>query len=79
MFTHDIQQLAEETPSVALGDDPMDVHHALADARWVQNAYHQLRPQTFTHRTGRGSTPGLVVELSSIDEEIFPSLLEDSP
>lgn len=44
MFTHELQQLAEENPHIKLPPDPQAMHHALHDAQWVMDAYNRLRP-----------------------------------
>lgn len=43
MYTRDIQQLMDEYPLAKLPTDHTDIHHALADARWVAQAYHIIR------------------------------------
>ena len=43
MFTHELQQLAEERPHIFLPAVPENTHHAMNDARWVREAYLALQ------------------------------------
>lgn len=42
MFTHEIRQLAEMYPDVALPPQPLVADHAMYDARWARDAYDRL-------------------------------------
>jgi hypothetical protein len=42
MFTHELQQLAEEHPQVVLPPQPIRRHNAMHDARWVQEAFRRI-------------------------------------
>lgn len=42
MFTHELQQLAELHPTIALPPAPTPTHHAMFDARWTRDAYNRL-------------------------------------
>ena len=42
MFTHELQQLAEEHPQVVLPPQPIRRHNAMHDARWVREAFRRI-------------------------------------
>jgi 3'-5' exoribonuclease-like protein len=56
MFTHELQQLIEQHPEVKLPPDPSPTHHALADARWVKEAYERLDPASVMPEVPSSST-----------------------
>lgn len=39
MYTHELQQLIDDCPTVPLPVVPEGTHHAMTDARWVRDAY----------------------------------------
>lgn len=42
MFTHELMQLIEIMQKIDLPPTPENTHHAMADARWVKQAYQRL-------------------------------------
>ncbi len=42
MWTHELMQLQEQYPHVPLPPQPINAHHAMADARWVRDAHKRI-------------------------------------
>jgi 3'-5' exoribonuclease Rv2179c-like domain len=61
MYTHDLQQLHEEHPEVALPPEPARPHHAMEDARWVQEAYNRIRRPDWS-----GDSASLIISSETI-------------
>lgn len=54
MWTHDLMQLHEQHRVVPLPPEPENLHHAMADARWVRDAYNRISKERFIEH---GVTP----------------------
>jgi hypothetical protein len=57
MFTHELQQLVEDHPMLALPTAPENSYHAMDNARWVRDAYVALTEPRRQIASGHPYTP----------------------